>query len=88
MQSITGFFKKVIAPSDNDDTASHPENGEEIQTQTAESYKGDNSWDQDESDGGLSDDLRILKETVYGKSAPFRIWFRVTWPLSFYQSIF
>ena len=66
MQSITGFFKKVIAPSDDGDTASNQDNNEETPPKTVEIHKGDNSCVVNESQEELTDDLRVLKDTVYG----------------------
>ena len=66
MQSITGFFKKVIAPSDDGDTASNQDNNEENPPKTVEIHKGDNSCVVNESQEELTDDLRVLKDTVYG----------------------
>ena len=71
MQSIAGFFKKVISPSGDRDIASNQDSNAENLTKIVAVHKGDNSSAVDEADEELTEDLRILKDTVYGSVIRF-----------------
>ena len=65
MQRIAGFFKSVINPNADYNTAPHQSEIHENVSKTADDCKGANSC-QDLSPEVDEEELTLLKETVYG----------------------